>query len=123
MAGTRNGSGRNCGSSTTAAARRAKSLRVFPLSDWTERDIWAYVAAEKLRVASLYFAAERPTVTRDGHLLIVDDDRFRDRAGMRRVRVRTVGCWPLTGAMESEAATIEAILAEIATARRSGPDG
>ena len=100
--------------------RRApgESLRVFPLSDWTERDIWGYVARESLQVASLYFAAERPTAFCDGSLIIVDDDRFRFATGaaavMRRVRVRTVGCYPLTGAIESEAATIEEILAEMA---------
>ncbi len=97
--------------------RRApgESLRVFPLSDWTERDVWTYVAREGLEVASLYFAAERPTVERDGTLLIVDDDRFRfETVVTRRVRVRTVGCWPLTGALESDAATIEAVLAEMA---------
>jgi sulfate adenylyltransferase subunit 2 len=100
--------------------RRApgESLRVFPLSDWTERDIWAYVARERLAVASLYFAAERPTVERDGTLLILDDERFPFAAGetavIRRVRVRTVGCWPLTGAVESDAATIDAVLAEMA---------
>jgi sulfate adenylyltransferase subunit 2 len=97
-----------------------ESLRVFPLSDWTERDVWAYVAREKLKVASLYFAAERPTILHDGALIIVDDERMR-AAATRRVRVRTVGCWPLTGAIESEAATIEAILAEMAgTSERAG---
>ena len=106
--------------------RRApgESLRVFPLSDWTERDIWAYVAREKLAVASLYFAVERPTVERDGTRLIVDDERVPFEAvGTRRVRVRTVGCWPLTGAIESDAATIEEILAEMArdgNSERSG---
>jgi sulfate adenylyltransferase subunit 2 len=94
-----------------------ESLRVFPLSDWTERDIWSYVAAEEIAVASLYFAAQRPTVRRDGNLLIVDDERFRfaegEAAAVRRVRVRTVGCYPLTGAMESDADTVEAILAEL----------
>jgi len=109
--------------------RRApgESLRVFPLSDWTERDIWAYVARERLAVASLYFAAERPTVERDGTLIIVDDERFPFREGeqaaVRRVRVRTVGCYPLTGAVESDAATIDAVLAEMArdgTSERSG---
>ena len=106
--------------------RRApgESLRVFPLSDWTERDVWAYVAREDLEVASLYFAAERPTVERDGTLLIVDDDRFPFEAVVRRrVRVRTVGCWPLTGAIESEAATIADVLAEMArdgSSERSG---
>src|ERR1043165_9932561 len=76
-----------------------ESLRVFPLADWTERDVWAYVAREKIEVASLYFAAERPTVIRDYALIIVDDDRLPLRKGERpemlRVRVRTVGCWPL----------------------------
>ena len=106
--------------------RRApgESLRVFPLSDWTERDVWAFVAREDLEVASLYFAAERPTVERDGTLLIVDDDRFPFEAVVRRrVRVRTVGCWPLTGAIESEAATIADVLAEMArdgSSERSG---
>jgi sulfate adenylyltransferase subunit 2 len=109
--------------------RRApgESLRVFPLSDWTERDIWAYVARERLAVASLYFAAERPTVTRDGTLIIVDDGRFPFNAGeqaaIRRVRVRTVGCYPLTGAVESDAVTIDEILAEMASdgsSERSG---
>jgi sulfate adenylyltransferase subunit 2 len=90
-----------------------ESLRVFPLSDWTEHDVWAYVGREKLKVASLYFAAERPTAERDGTLLIVDDERL-EATATRRVRVRTVGCWPLTGAIESEAATIEAILEEMA---------
>jgi sulfate adenylyltransferase subunit 2 len=109
--------------------RRApgESLRVFPLSDWTERDIWAYVAREALAVASLYFAAERPTIERDGTLVILDDDRFPFAAGeeavTRRVRVRTVGCWPLTGAVESEATTIEEVIAEMArdgSSERSG---
>jgi sulfate adenylyltransferase subunit 2 len=90
-----------------------ESLRVFPLSDWTERDVWAYIAREEIAVASLYFAAERPTAERDGTLIIVDDDRLAATA-TRRVRVRTVGCWPLTGAVESDATTIEAILEEMA---------
>ena len=94
-----------------------ESLRVFPLSDWTERDVWEYVAAEGIEVASLYFAAERPTARREGMLVIVDDERFRFEGGEaavpRRVRVRTVGCYPLTGAMESEAADVAAILAEL----------
>jgi sulfate adenylyltransferase subunit 2 len=109
--------------------RRApgESVRVFPLSDWTERDVWDYVAAERLQVASLYFAAERPTALRDGTLIVVDDDRFRfndgESAVMRRVRVRTVGCYPLTGAQESDADTLEKVLAEMAadgSSERSG---
>jgi len=102
-----------------------ESLRVFPLSDWTERDVWSYVAAENIAVASLYFAAQRPTVRRDGTILIVDDDRFRFQGGevaaVLRVRVRTVGCYPLTGAMESDADSIDAILAELdGTSERAG---
>jgi sulfate adenylyltransferase subunit 2 len=92
-----------------------ESLRVFPLSDWTERDVWAYVGRERIEVASLYFAAERATAVLGGTLLVVDDDRFPGGAvATRRVRVRTVGCWPLTCAVESEAATIEEILDEMA---------
>jgi sulfate adenylyltransferase subunit 2 len=97
-----------------------ESLRAFPLSDWTERDVWAYIAREGITVASLYFAADRPTVVRDSTLIIVDDERL--SAGdltTRRVRVRTVGCWPLTGAVESEAGTIAEILAEMARERTS----
>ena len=94
-----------------------ETMRVFPLSNWTETDIWRYVAREGLRVASLYFAALRPTVERDGVLLIVDDARFPLAPGEtpveRRVRVRTLGCYPLTGAVESEAATVEDILREL----------
>jgi len=100
-----------------------ESIRVFPLSDWTERDIWTYIAAERIAVASLYFAAERPTVRRGDTLIIVDDDRFRLAPGEspapRRVRVRTLGCYPLTGAIESDAADIDAILAEMAADRTS----
>ena len=87
-----------------------ETLRVFPLSDWTEADIWTYIEAQKIAVASLYFAAERPTIVQDGTLLIADDGR---EGVVRRVRVRTVGCWPLTGAVESDADSIAAILAEL----------
>ena len=94
-----------------------ETMRVFPLSNWTEADIWHYIAREELRVASLYFAAPRPTVERDGALLIVDDGRFPLAPGEtsveRRVRVRTLGCYPLTGAVASDAATVEEILAEL----------
>jgi len=94
-----------------------ETMRVFPLSNWTEADVWRYVAREELRVASLYFAAPRPTVERDGVLLIVDDERFPLAPGEtpveRRVRVRTLGCYPLTGAVESDAETVEDILAEL----------
>lgn len=94
-----------------------ETMRVFPLSNWTEADVWRYVAREELRVASLYFAAPRPTVERDGVLLIVDDERFLLAPGEtpveRRVRVRTLGCYPLTGAVESEAETVADIIAEL----------
>ena len=96
---------------------RGESLRVFPLSNWTERDVWDYVRQEALEVASLYFAADRLVVDRDGSLIIVDDDRFRLAEGeapvMRRVRVRTLGCYPLTGAMISNAETVEQVVAEM----------
>jgi sulfate adenylyltransferase subunit 2 len=104
-----------------------ESIRVFPLSDWTERDVWTYIAAEGIAVASLYFAAERPTVRRGDAFIIVDDERFRLEPGetpvARRVRVRTLGCYPLTGAIESDAADIAAILGEMAadhTSERAG---
>ena len=100
-----------------------ESIRVFPLSDWTERDIWTYIAAERIAVASLYFAAERPTVQRGDAFIIVDDARFRLEPGeapvMLRVRVRTLVCYPLTGAIESDATDIDAILAEMAADRTS----
>ena len=100
-----------------------ESLRVFPLSNWTERDVWTYVDRERIEVASLYFAAERPTVERQGSLLIVDDDRFRlepnEQPIVRRVRVRTLGCYPLTGAVSSEARTITEVLAEMERDRTS----
>ncbi len=106
-----------------ARKRRGETIRVFPLSNWTELDVWAYVAREQVPLVPLYFAAERPTLWRDGLLLVVDDERFRFRPGERAeprwVRFRTLGCYPLTGAVESRAATLPAILAEMRTARVS----
>lgn len=94
-----------------------QSLRVFPLSNWTERDVWEYLSAERLEVVPLYFAAERPVVERDGSLIVVDDDRMRLHPGevpaMRRVRFRSLGCYPLSAAQLSEATTIHEILAEM----------
>ncbi|MDV3457485.1 sulfate adenylyltransferase subunit CysD [Sphingomonas sp. HF-S4] len=110
-------------------ARKAKgeSMRVFPISNWTELDIWQYIRAEGIEIVPLYFAAPRPTVTRDGLLLMVDDDRFRLQPGEvpveRSVRFRTLGCYPLTGAVESEAATLEAVIQEMlltTTSERQG---
>jgi len=104
-----------------------ESLRVFPLSNWTERDVWTYVARERIAVASLYFAAERPTVERAGALLLVDDDRFPLQPGeavvQRRVRLRTLGCYPLSAGIPSDAADVEAVLAEMAASRRSERQG
>jgi sulfate adenylyltransferase subunit 2 len=94
-----------------------ESLRVFPLSNWTELDIWQYILAEGIEIVPLYFAARRPTVERDGTILMVDDERFRLRAGERPVersiRFRTLGCYPLTGAVESEAATLQDVIQEM----------
>ena len=104
-----------------------ESLRVSPLSNWTEGDVWRYIAKEGIPVVPLYFAKERPVVERDGGLTLVDDDRMRLRAGeepaIRRVRFRTLGCYPLTAGIESEADTVEAILAETLAANRSERQG
>ena len=110
-------------------ARKAKgeSIRVFPLSNWTELDIWQYILAEGIEIVPLYFAAPRPTVERDGMLLMVDDDRFPLAAGEvpvdRSIRFRTLGCYPLTGAVESEAATLSEVIQEMlltTTSERQG---
>jgi sulfate adenylyltransferase subunit 2 len=104
-----------------------ESLRVFPLSNWTELDVWRYVEREGVEVVPLYFADERPVVERDGLILMVDDDRFRLADGelpvMRRVRFRTLGCYPLTGAVESDAANIAAVVAEMERATTSERQG
>jgi len=105
---------------------KGESIRVFPLSNWTELDVWQYILREKIEIVPLYFAAERPVVERDGLLLMVDDERFRldgTEPQMRKVRFRTLGCYPLSGAVESEAATVEAIVAEMlltTTSERQG---
>jgi sulfate adenylyltransferase subunit 2 len=106
---------------------KGESMRVFPLSNWTELDVWEYILREGIEVVPLYFAAERPTVERDGLILMVDDQRFRFEKGeepvMRRVRFRTLGCYPLSGAVESDAASVEDIIAEMlscATSERQG---
>ncbi|MCC5640981.1 sulfate adenylyltransferase subunit CysD [Nostoc sp. CHAB 5844] len=110
-------------------ARKAKgeSIRVFPLSNWTELDIWQYILRERIEIVPLYFAAPRPTVERDGMLLMVDDERFRlapgEVATTRSVRFRTLGCYPLTGAVESEAATLSQVIQEMlltTTSERQG---
>ncbi|MBV8938469.1 MAG: sulfate adenylyltransferase subunit CysD [Alphaproteobacteria bacterium] len=99
------------------------SMRVAPLSNWTEYDVWQYIAAEKIPVVPLYFAKERPVVHRDGAWLMVDDERFvfqeNDTVERRRVRFRTLGCYPLTGAVESDATDLESILRELDDQRLS----
>ena len=100
-----------------------ESLRVFPLSNWTERDVWTYIQAEGIEVVPLYFAAERPTVERGGALIVVDDARMQLRPGetpvVRRVRFRSLGCYPLTAAVESDATDLAAIVAEMRATRFS----
>ncbi|MDD2860237.1 MAG: sulfate adenylyltransferase subunit CysD [Acidiphilium sp.] len=104
-----------------------QTMRVFPLSNWTEADIWAYLEQENIPVVPLYFAAERPVVVRNGQLIMVDDDRLPLSPGetpaLRRIRFRTLGCYPLTAAMESEAATLAAIIAEMSASRLSERQG
>lgn len=104
-----------------------ESVRVFPLSNWTELDIWQYIRAEKIAVVPLYFAAPRPVVERDGLLIMVDDERMRLQSGEkpveRMVRFRTLGCYPLTGAIESAASDIDALITEIEAARTSERSG
>ena len=100
-----------------------ESVRVFPLSNWTELDVWRYIRREGIPVVPLYFAAERPVVARDGALLMVDDERFVLREGeqiqSRKIRFRTLGCYPLTGAVESDADDLDAIIAEMEGGRQS----
>ena len=109
--------------------RKAKgeSMRVFPLSNWTELDVWQYILREGIKIVPLYFAAERPTVERDGLILMVDDERMRlgegEQPQMRRVRFRTLGCYPLSGAIESDALTVEDIVAEMLVSRSSERQG
>ena len=104
-----------------------ESLRVFPMSNWTEADIWDYIAAEDIPVVPLYFAAPRPVVERSGTLIMVDDDRMRLNPGevpqTRMVRFRTLGCYPLSGAVESEATTLDAIIVEMRGSRSSERQG
>ncbi len=110
-----------------ARKNKGESMRVFPISNWTELDIWQYILAEGIEIVPLYFAAPRPTVERDGLILMVDDERFRLNPGEvpveRSVRFRTLGCYPLTGAVESEAASLEDVIQEMlltTTSERQG---
>jgi len=106
---------------------KGESIRVFPISDWTELDIWLYIKLEQIPIVPLYFAKERPVVERDGVLVLVDDDRMplmpNEKPMMKKVRFRTLGCYPLTGAVESEAETLEEIVQEMlltTTSERQG---
>ena len=107
--------------------REGESMRVFPLSNWTELDVWEYIRAENIPVVPLYFAKERPVVERSGALIMVDDDRLPLEPGeaprMMRVRFRTLGCYPLTGAIESDAASLDAIIDEMRAATTSERQG
>ncbi len=102
-----------------AKVHKGESIRVFPISNWTELDIWQYIRLEKIPIVPLYFAKKRPVVNMDGNLIMADDDRMpeelRKKAEMKMVRFRTLGCYPLTGAIESEADTIEKIVEEMMT--------
>jgi sulfate adenylyltransferase subunit 2 len=110
-------------------ARKAKgeSIRVFPLSNWTELDVWQYVEQEKIPIVPLYFAAPRPVVVRDGLLIMVDDERMRLQSGeqplIKNVRFRTLGCYPLSGAIESNATTVQMIIQETVASSSSERQG
>ena len=107
--------------------RPGESMRVFPISNWTESDIWRYIRAENIPIVPLYLAAQRPVVERGGQLIMVDDERFPyqpgESASMRMVRFRTLGCWPLTAAIESTADKLDAVIAETLAARTSERQG
>ncbi|MGM9577177.1 MAG: sulfate adenylyltransferase subunit CysD, partial [Anaerovibrio sp.] len=98
---------------------KGESIRIFPISNWTEKDIWQYIRRENLDIVSLYFAKERPCIERDGNILMIDDNRILDKLNLkpediqnRKIRFRTLGCYPLTGAVESEADTLDGIVEE-----------
>jgi len=106
---------------------KGESIRVFPLSNWTELDIWQYIFLESIPIVPLYFAAPRPVVTRDGMMIMVDDERLPLNPGeepeLRKVRFRTLGCYPLTGAVDSEADTLQEIIQEMLLTRTSERQG
>jgi sulfate adenylyltransferase subunit 2 len=107
--------------------RKGESMRVFPISNWTELDVWQYIHLEDIPIVPLYFAAERPVVERNGTLIMVDDERMRLLPGevpaMKKVRFRTLGCYPLSGAVESEATTLEQVIQEMLLTRTSERQG
>jgi sulfate adenylyltransferase subunit 2 len=106
---------------------KGESIRVFPISNWTELDVWQYIQLNEIPVVPLYFSAPRPTVMRDGLLLMVDDERFPLQPGenpvMRSIRFRTLGCYPLTGAVQSQAQTLSAVIQEMLLTRTSEREG
>jgi len=110
-------------------ARRntGESIRVFPLSNWTELDIWQYIHQQNIEIVPLYFAKNRPTIERDGLLLVIDDDRFKfrnnEKSVLKSVRFRTLGCYPLTGAIESEASTLMEVIQELLASSNSEREG
>ena len=110
-----------------ARKHKGESMRVFPLSNWTELDVWQYIYLEDIPIVPLYFAAERPVVEREGALIMVDDDRMpladEERPTIKRVRFRTLGCYPLTGAVESDAETLPAVIEEMMAATTSERQG
>ena len=103
--------------------KKGQEVRVFPLSNWTEKDIWQYIKRENIEIPSLYFAKERPVIERDGNIIMVDDDRLKLRPGekieYKKVRFRTLGCYPLTGGVESDAETLDEIIEETLSAVES----
>jgi len=107
--------------------KKGESIRVFPLSNWTELDVWQYIYLENIEIVPLYFAKERPVVKRDGNLVMVDDERFRflpgEKPEMKMVRFRTLGCYPLSGAIESTAKTLPEIIQEMLLTRQSERQG
>ena len=110
-----------------ARKHKGESIRVFPLSNWTELDVWQYIYLEKIPIVPLYFAKERPVVERNGTLIMVDDERMpllpREKPQMKKVRFRTLGCYPLTGAIESDADTLPAIIQEMLLTKSSERQG
>ncbi|MCK5351173.1 sulfate adenylyltransferase subunit 2, partial [bacterium] len=110
-----------------ARVNKGESIRVFPLSNWTELDVWQYIYLENIEIVPLYFAKERPVVERDGNLIMVDDDRFQflpdEKPEMKMVRFRTLGCYPLSGAIESTATTLPEIIQEMLLTKQSERQG
>ena len=110
-----------------ARKNAGESIRVFPLSNWTELDIWQYIHQQNIEIVPLYFAKNRPTIERDGLLLVIDDDRFKfrnnEKSVLKSVRFRTLGCYPLTGAIESEASTLMEVIQELLASNNSEREG